>query len=689
MLEPRTEPLTADSAGTTSAAMCCPACEKDPRTGLLAECQACLFRAGLPLEEPRRGSSEHPSRVGSYVLTPLDEGSTGKVYIAQPDEETEPVALKLAKDEMLQSADTLAAFRSGIRIQKALGGHPNIVRTYDVGTDALGRPFFTMELVERGTLAARANRALYPKPTDVIELMAKIARAVHHAHQRRVLHCDLKPSNVLVRDNREPLLADFGLSSVLPGSSITAGATFRGGTPGWMSPEQAARNELTTASDVFALGILLYWLTSGRLPFGDGDDFAERVAHDDPLPLTGHVTERFSWEIERICRRAMEKKPEERYPSAAAFADELDHVLRGLPIEAESRRPFRKARKWIRRNKLVSLVIIELVFLLLYFPLMPLSVLGEVKDTIQKQNAFSATAQAGAVMNELRAAAARVMELARKPEVQRLVHHEDIYTPAPALAEGALGFDSASVFSADGTLRARSRPRDKTYKRLNYAFRDYFKGQHRMFEAGRSEAYVARAFKSTSGEGLMLGLAAPLIDAGGKYIGAVTLLVLARSTFGGVQMNCGGHGTCMTALLGPRDRDVPEQPLPERIAVLAAPGLSEGQHVLLDIPLSRMIADRLGCAPAPWNQFDRPGTGPMTLDAFVDPISGVSATAALAPVGKTGLVVTVATPQTAIDELTERMTHRIGALLWVPLALGLIVLGVLIAGPWPTARRER
>jgi eukaryotic-like serine/threonine-protein kinase len=168
--------------------------------------------------------------IGPYeVLQRLNEGGTGEVYIASHPDRDDLVALKIAKPELLESSEAVAAFRNGLRIQMSLGGHPNIVSTYNIGTHDDGRPYFSMELLELGTLAEAENRKLFVTRRDVLELMIKITRAVQFSHERGVLHCDLKPSNLLLRSKLEPLVSDFGLARAVDESTIKHGTTFRGG----------------------------------------------------------------------------------------------------------------------------------------------------------------------------------------------------------------------------------------------------------------------------------------------------------------------------------------------------------------------------------------------------------------------------------------------------------------------------
>jgi hypothetical protein len=262
----------------------------------------------------------------------------------------------------------------------------------------------------------------------------------------------------------------------------------------------------------------------------------------------------------------------------------------------------------------------------------------------------------------------------------KVVAHDDLFTPPPQLQGLERGVDAVYALAADGVLRARTpKPQVSHYDVLNYGFRDYFLTQLRLVAAGRPDVYISRAFRSVGDRSLVLGFSAPLFDPAGKHVGVVCAAVKARATFGAVQMNCAGNGDCMTALLGPRDREAAGQALPDAISVLAAPGLADGEEKNLDPSLMRRVCGHLSCVPSDHDQFSRPNTAPLVIDGYRDPISHVSAIAAFAPVGQTGLIVVVATPDSAVRALTTQMTGRVKEFLWVPLLLGGLLFGALIA----------
>jgi hypothetical protein len=663
----------------------CPACGGELlRTEQGTLCAPCALLAAMST------AADASDRVGGYeLLQLLDQGGTGLVYVARDVEHEALVALKLAKPEILQSAASIAAFRAGLSIQRDLSHHPNVVSTYGLGTHDDGRPFLAMHLLDGGTLDEPTNWARFRSAAHALELMIKVSKAVQFAHERGVLHCDLKPANILIDEAGEPFVSDFGLARVMSKASIVRRVTFEGITPGWASPEQVLQQELTTASDVFSLGVILYWLLTGVMPFGDDDAFVRRVAHEEHVPLRRHYSGELWWELDCICGRALRKSPGERYRSATELVEDLERAASLDFISGERRRPVRRGLKWVRRQPIAALAVIEFGMLAVYLLLTPISVLREVKDALREQIVFSASAQAGAVTNELRAGVARVDDMARDPEIQALVHHHDLYSPPQRLAERASGFDGISVFTTEGELTARwPKPRVRV-DILNYAFRDYFQGQRRLGLAGQHGVYIGRAFRSVGDQQVMLGFSAPLFDAGGRYVGAIVAHTAARATFGSVQMNCTGNGSCMTALLGPRDRDEPDQRLSDQINVLAAPGLIEGQELAVERQLSKLINARFPMALDAKDQFKRPVASRITLAEYETPVARERSMAVLAPVAQTGLVVVVATPNNALDAITQRIDDRIQKFVWVPLLIGLVLFVMIVGGPRLAVSRRR
>lgn len=284
---------------------------------------------------------------GDYVLLgEIARGSTGVVFRARQVSLNRVVAVKILRDAaLLSSPAEERRFRAEAEAAAGLD-HPGIVPIYEVGRHE-GRGYFSMKLIEGGTLQFHSGE--FREPRNAAALMAKVARAVHHAHQKGILHRDLKPGNILLDRNGEPLVADFGTARQL---GVESGLTYTGqiiGTPHYMAPEQARGENrgLTPASDIYSLGAILYELLAGRRAF-DGDTMLtllKQVTEQPPPPL--RLADR---DLENIIMRCMEKAPAARYGSAAALAEDLERWLRGEPVHARPVGLPMRIAKWARRR---------------------------------------------------------------------------------------------------------------------------------------------------------------------------------------------------------------------------------------------------------------------------------------------------------------------------------------------------
>jgi serine/threonine protein kinase len=276
---------------------------------------------------------------GYDLLQEIGRGAMGIVYKAWDPRLKRFVALKMMLGGEHASAVELSRFRSEAQAAAGLS-HRNIVPVYQVGA-ADGLAYFCMKHVEGTTLAARVSQGPLP-PRDAARLVALIAHAVDHAHQRGILHRDLKPSNVLIDDDDQPVVTDFGLAKrtrLAPGGSA-GGLTQTGaivGTPSYMAPEQAVANagEVGPASDVYSLGAILYELLTGRPPFqaASAVDVLLLVRSEEAI-RPRLLNPRIDSDLELICLKCLEKRPEHRYPTAKRLADDLDAFLSGEPVTA-------------------------------------------------------------------------------------------------------------------------------------------------------------------------------------------------------------------------------------------------------------------------------------------------------------------------------------------------------------------
>ena len=299
---------------------------------------------------PIVSAPERPIRIAGYeIVGEVGRGGMGIVYRARQLSINRLVALKTVSPDRLGTHEDRDRFLREAEAAATLE-HPNIVPIYEVG-ECDGRSYFTMKLVEGGSLADHRNR-YYSDPRGAANLVARIARAVHYAHQRGILHRDLKPSNVLLDPSSEPMVADFGLAKRLDGPADNSGSGIIVGTPAYMAPEQArGAKGLTTAADVYGLGAILYELLTDRPPYRAPSP-AETLAFvlRGELSRPRSINPRVSADLEAICLKCLSTEPSSRYGSAEALAAELGHWLAGEPIEARPARLLERGRKWIRRN---------------------------------------------------------------------------------------------------------------------------------------------------------------------------------------------------------------------------------------------------------------------------------------------------------------------------------------------------
>ncbi len=313
------------------------------------------------------------ARIGPWrVLRRLGSGGMGDVHLATRDDGTyeQLVALKLVRAD-LDAPDLLERLRRERRVLARLV-HPGIARLIDGGATPTGRPYLAMEFVD-GKPLDEAVAALDPR--DRVALLAEVCRAVASAHDEGVVHRDLKPSNILVTPEFAPKLLDFGIAKAVDGTAPDPTLLTRTGerllTPRYAAPEQLRGEDVTTATDVHALGVLLYESLTGRSPFDEGgrspreveDAILARTPSRPSARLTG------SWgssrgDLDVVVMRALAKEPERRYPDAGALAADLERLLDGRPVLAQPDTVAYRVTSFVRRNRLlvgaVALVVLAL-----------------------------------------------------------------------------------------------------------------------------------------------------------------------------------------------------------------------------------------------------------------------------------------------------------------------------------------
>ena len=318
----------------------------------------------LTMSPAFHGHSTHriPAIIGRYrIIRLLGEGGMGAVYEAEQENPRRTVALKVIKPG-LASASLLRRFEQEAH---ALGRlqHPGIAQIYEAGTAAADfgvQPYFAMEFIRGKTLRdyAQDRRLTTPQRLD---LMAKVCEAVHHAHQRGLIHRDLKPSNIVVDEAGQPKILDFGVARVTDSDTQATRQTDVGqlvGTLAYMSPEQvlADPEELDFRSDVYALGVILYELLAGSLPYNISraklHEAVQTIRDSEPVPI-GSLQRIYRGDIETIVTKALEKDKDHRYASAADLAADIRRHLASQPILARPPSAGYRLQKFSRRHKVV------------------------------------------------------------------------------------------------------------------------------------------------------------------------------------------------------------------------------------------------------------------------------------------------------------------------------------------------
>ncbi|MCI0641914.1 MAG: protein kinase [Gemmataceae bacterium] len=307
------------------------------------------------------------SRIAEYeVLSEIGRGGMGVVLKARHVRLQRVVALKMIISGTLASPDDLARFETEASAAAQLH-HPGIVSLFETGAFENQR-FFSMEYVSGSSLAKKVAQGPLTS-RRAAEYLEAVARAVHFAHSRGILHRDLKPANILLDENEQPKVTDFGLAKMM---ATDSGQTRTGavlGTPSYMSPEQAAGSkDIGPGGDIYSLGAILYELLTGRPPFRGESPLAtlKQVTEQEPLPVR-LLNPDVDRDLETICLKCLEKNPARRYQSAAALADDLRRFLHGEPISARRVGPVGRMVKWCMRKPAAAMLIFVSVTALVGF----------------------------------------------------------------------------------------------------------------------------------------------------------------------------------------------------------------------------------------------------------------------------------------------------------------------------------
>ncbi|HEX8825743.1 MAG TPA: protein kinase [Archangium sp.] len=670
-------------------------------------CPRCLLGAvmepsALFPEEPVPGEDGKHPRFGDYELVErLARGGMGVVYKARHVLLNRTVALKRIAEGELASDAEVHRFQAEAEDAASLE-HPNIVPIYEVGVHE-GRHYFTMKLMEGGSLADQVQR-FRGRPRDAALLLETVARAVHYGHQRGVLHRDLKPANLLLDAAGVPHVADFGVAKRLKEAGVTQTGSVVG-TPAYMAPEQAQpRGHLTVAVDVYSLGVILYELLTGELPF-------KTESRDEPL-APRKLAPRISRDLEAICLKCLEKEPTWRYGSAAELADDLRRYLNGEESVARPLGLFRRRWRWCRRHPLEAGLLVTLFWTLLVVAVGAVHIARAQEEELRRDahqlNAYAASLVARAVLFELQQYSQSVGRAAARPELVAALQARDMpalqsfceeqyrYHDRPHGGAKSLGADSPFViwFVQDTTGRILALGGDNQKRSSigkDFGWRDYFEGAQRLPAGGPPAAYVARAFVSTGDDKYAFALSAPVYAADGTWLGVLVATVPSNSRLGSLRLNDPNYPNSTATLVALTDRTSRQVALPPRdeYAVLVHERLGRGMPALLDRQTAQQLARASPEASPPGQeQLQFRASAGNELKGYRDPVSDEPGTwlAAFAPVGHTPFTVIVQTRETAVLAVNARLAHHIA---WwsLPFALGVGLVWLVIG--WFRYRQSR
>jgi len=317
-----------------------------------------------PHDKKTAQAAELLGELGDYeLLEEIGRGGQGVVFRARQKSLNRTVALKVISLGQWASKAHLKRFRLEAEAAARLE-HPGIVPIHEVG-ERDGSCYFSMQFIKGGQLDEVVRRE--PMPIRrAVELIAKVARTVHYAHEHGILHRDIKPGNILLDQKGEPHLTDFGLARLVETESTVTRTLEVLGTPSYMAPEQAAANntQLTSATDVYGLGAVLYQLLTGHPPFAGGTTYEtiKLLLETDPRQPR-QLNPKIDRDLSTICLKCLEKDPQRRYPSALALAEDLERWLKHEPIQARRTGIFVRGRKWVQRNPTSALLAASLIAL--------------------------------------------------------------------------------------------------------------------------------------------------------------------------------------------------------------------------------------------------------------------------------------------------------------------------------------
>jgi serine/threonine-protein kinase len=681
----------------------CPHCGAASDLVVAGICAGCAF--GLVNAQPRF--------IGQFaVLGNLGSGGNSDVYRVRDPWSPREVALKVLRGGELAHAFDRSAFAADLQHLSRLQ-HPNIVQVLDTHGVHEPAPYYTMQLVEGGALDPRSEQ--FRTPEAAAQLVATLARAVQFCHAARepVLHLDIKPGNILIGHGGHPYLTDFGIAKRLEAAGVPT--LTRAGTPAYMSPEQAAGRELSCATDIYSLGVVLYQLLTKTLPHTADTilELLQRIEHEPIQPPHRRVPE-LRRNLSRICMTALAPRPAQRYASAATLAEDLERYLRDEPPlllpEARSKRVL----YWLVHNPVLTAgFLVTLLFLFTLFAsavwLVDLQA-REQSEGVLRELDYVARAQADALLTNMARVGQELARAARAIEERARTTRQELGvvgdTSSAIVAPTALsnvhpaqyyaGFEeplpiaALTIFDEKCQVRQRFPMNERVFELSRFDYRAYCKAAQTLGEEAQHIATIAEAFIDNPDTSVRFPLVAPLFDRPTApllarrevFAGFLFTMVTARESMSRVHPNPEQSDLWRTVVIGPRDFGTPHyqasQKSASRYLVLAHPGLTNAHHIRGFTPEVEQALQAYATSAEPAQRFDPVETKSLRQPDWVDPVDGTTHwLAVLAPIGKTGYFVVI---QRRLDAAT-RSSSALMQRAWkvgLPWAIALLVVWIAL-----------
>jgi serine/threonine-protein kinase len=648
------------------------------------------------VDDPQR---ERHNLFGDYELfAEVARGGMGVVYKARQVSLNRIVAVKMILSGRLAGEDDVRRFRAEAEAAANLR-HANIVAIHEVGA-VRGQHYFSMEFVDGRSLAQMVRESPL-SANQAAGYMRTVAEAIHYAHTQGILHRDLKPSNVLVDQDDQPRITDFGLAKRFNVGSET---TFSGavvGTASYMPPEQAAGRgaEVGPASDVYSLGAMLYELVTGRPPFRAETPLETLRQVRDCLPASPRVLNpKLPLDLETICLKCLAKEPRQRYASAGELADELGRFVAGEPIHARPVGPLGRVARWAARHPILAGLLSTAAVLLLIVTTAAISVAHTLEARLGGEVLESNKYAARNVANTLRWQFERWSEaleaVALDPELVDLLErsappdelqafivgrHVHYAGPEGGLVDAGHAAPFTNWFILDPQGRALARSPDLAhFLGRDYSFRDYFQG---ALATPTGRVQISHVYLSENDKLYKFALSAPVRrrGQGQATLGVVVATVASDSSFGLDYLHDERRSALLVGPLDPRRGEDGAMSLePPANVILVHPAYQvpgkEAAEIVSDALRSVQSERRPGGLLVTKNVAH-----PVATDAnFHDPIRGGRWLAAFAPVADSQFVVIVEQPYDEAIESQGGLARQLTAWAGAALGLGAVLMGTAI-----------